>query len=216
MKKIITMTAILFLAVASTQAQDTKANHQKDHQRHGKMMEKHKGQKMDQLNLTDAQKQQMKANQENYKKQLAELKKNDNITVKEYRSQMETLKKQQRQKMQNLLTTEQKSQLEKNRQQRAAQYGAMAKQRNDQMKTQLGLTDEQAKKLADIRKDNAEKMRSIHENTTLDHAAKQEQMKALKEQQKEATKSILTPEQLQKMKDQKKDHKNKKDPKKNK
>jgi Spy/CpxP family protein refolding chaperone len=216
MKKIITITAILFLAVAATQAQDVKTNHEKDHQRHGKTMEKHKGQKMDQLNLTDAQKQQMKANKEHYKKQLAELKKNDNITVKEYRSQMETLKKQQRQEMQNLLTSEQKSQLEKNRQQRAAQYSAMAKQRNDQMKAQLGLTNEQAKKLADIRKDNAEKMRSIRENTTLDRTAKQEQMKALKEQQKEATKSILTPDQLQKMKDQKKVHKNKRGPKKNK
>ena len=61
-----------------------------------------RGMDMKQLNLTEAQKEQFKAQKESFRKQMEELKKNDNITVKEWRSRMEALRKDQKTKIQKI------------------------------------------------------------------------------------------------------------------
>ena len=68
---------------------------------------------MKQLNLTETQKEQFKKEKENFRKQMEELKKNENITVKEWKSRMETLRKSHKTNMDGILTTEQKGQMEK-------------------------------------------------------------------------------------------------------
>ena len=99
MKKIILSALILSMAVA-VQAQD------KDHRRGGKRG--HHGQVMEKLNLSEEQKAKFKAENEAFRNQVADLKKNENITVTEFKSKMETIRKDHKSYTQNILTAEQK------------------------------------------------------------------------------------------------------------
>ena len=157
-----------------------------------------KGMDMNQLNLTDAQKEQFKTQKESFRKQMEELKKNDNITVKEWRSRMENLKKEQKTKMQSILTSDQKAQIEKMKAERKAMNEIDAKARMEKMKLRLGLTDEQAAKLKKNRTEMMEKMKALKENDKMDADKKKEQMHDLMKKQKEQMKSILTEEQMKK------------------
>ena len=78
------------------------------------------------------------------------------------------------------------------------------------MKKELNLTDEQSAKLDESRKKLAEKMKVIHEDKSLTEAQVKEKSGALRKQQKEYMKSILTEEQLMKMKEGRKHHDSKK------
>ncbi len=157
------------------------------------------GMEMKQLNLTDAQKEQFKAQKESFRKQMEELKKNDNITVKEWKSRMEALRKDQRSKMQAILTPGQKAQMEKMRTEHKAMQEVDAKARMEKMKIHLGLTDEQAAKISKNRSETMEKMKALRENDKIDADKKKEQMKELMKKQKEQMKSILTEEQMKKL-----------------
>ena len=117
---------------------------------------KHHGQQdvMEQLNLTDNQKTELKAIREDYHQQMADLKKNEDITVREWKTKMETIRKDHRDKMQNLLTDDQKASMKK---MMADRKGDRKKhffghhggrkghhgQRLEKMKKELGLTDDQ-------------------------------------------------------------------------
>jgi Spy/CpxP family protein refolding chaperone len=95
--------------------------------KHHEMKRHHHGEVFKNLNLTEEQKTKFKALNEEHRKQMAELKKNDQITVKEWRAKREALKKDHREKIQSLLTPEQKSQLEKSRQERRAKMQERSK-----------------------------------------------------------------------------------------
>jgi hypothetical protein len=165
--------------------------HHDDRQMHGMDMK--------QLNLTQAQKEQFKAQKENFRKQMEELKKNDNITVKEWRNRMEALRKDQKTKMQGILTAEQKAQIEKMKAEHKAMMEIDAKARMEKMKLHLGLTDDQAAKINKNRTEMMEKMKALREDDKMDKDKKKEQMKDLMKKQKEQMKSILTEEQMKKM-----------------
>ena len=72
--------------------------------------------------------------------------------------------------------------------------------RFDKMKSTLGLTDEQSKKLKESQAGLQDKIKSIRQNQSLSEEQKREQVKAIAKKQHEQLKSVLTPEQLQKMK----------------
>lgn len=74
----------------------------------------------------------------------------------------------------------------------------------DKMKAKLGLSDDQAAKIKANRAAFHEKKKAIKENKSLSESQKKEQIKALAQQKKESMKSILTPEQQEKMKKAKK------------
>lgn len=65
------------------------------------------------LNLTEEQKAKFKTQNESFRKKMAEAKKNENITVKEWKANMENLRKEHKENTQKILTTDQKAQLEK-------------------------------------------------------------------------------------------------------
>ena len=182
------------MAVATVQAQDIK------HRRHGKH---HQGMDMQKLNLTDDQKGKLKSIHEDFRNQMTELKKNDNITVKEWKTRMENLRNDHKTKMQGLLTNDQKAQVEKMKTERKAMHETNAKARMEKMKIKLGLNDDQVAKMKTNRTEMAEKMKAIRENKSLDEAKKKEQMKDLMKKNKEKMKSILTEEQLKKLQERK-------------
>jgi Spy/CpxP family protein refolding chaperone len=159
------------------------------------------GMMLQKLNLSEDQKAQFKSQHEAFRKQMEELKKNDNITVKEWRSKMENLRKDNKEKLQGILTSDQKAQMEKMKQEGKAKQEEMMKKRVEMMKTRLGLTDEQSAKLQKNHKDLEQQMRSIHENKSLTDDQRKEQMKNLMQKNKESLKSILTEEQLKKLKE---------------
>jgi Spy/CpxP family protein refolding chaperone len=200
MKKIILSVLVAAAVVTTSMAQDIPERKRPGHEMKRKH---HRGDEFKKLNLSEDQKAQFKALNEENRKQMAELKKNDNITVKEWNSKKEALRKDHREKMQTLLTTEQKAQLEKSKMDRKEKMGERSTARMDKMKTSLGLSDDQSAKLKSNRTAMQEKMKSIRENKSLDDQAKKEQVKELMKKQKEDMRSILTEEQLKKLDEQK-------------
>ena len=71
--------------------------------------------------------------------------------------------------------------------------------RRDMMK-ELNLSKEQRKQLKEIRQSNQSAKAAIENNTGLSAEQKQKELKALRRQQLEKMKAILTPEQLEKFK----------------
>lgn len=201
MKKIILSALVLSLAFAVKAQEIPERKAERPMMMHGKHKGHHSraGMEMQKLNLTDAQKEQFKTQRESYRKQMEELKKNDNITVKEWKSRMETLRKDQKTKMQSILTSDQKAQLEKTKAEHKAMNEIDSKARMEKMKLRLGLTDDQVGKMTKNRTEMAEKMKALRENDKMDADKKKEQMRELMKKQKEQLKSILTEEQMKKL-----------------
>ncbi len=161
--------------------------------------ERHKAMKA--LNLTDAQKEQLKSEKEAFHKKMEAHKKNENITVKEWKAKRESLVKEHKANVEKVFTPEQKAKLENLKKEGQAKHEGMMKERAEKMKVHLGLTDEQSAKLEKSRKEMGDKLRTIRENKSLTEEQKREQMRELGKKQKEEMKSILTKEQLEKMKE---------------
>jgi Spy/CpxP family protein refolding chaperone len=155
------------------------------------------------LNLTENQKAQLKTQRESMRKQMDELKKNDNITVKEWKAKREAIQKENKDKMTSILTNEQKAQLEKMKTDNDQKRQGMMMKRNDRMKERLNLTSEQSAKMEKSRADVMAKSKAIRENKSLTDEQKRTQLKELHTQQQENMKSILTEEQLKKLKESK-------------
>jgi len=201
MKKII-LSVLVLSTVLAVKAQEIPERKSEKPQ----MMERkkhHEGMDMKNLNLTEEQKAKVKAQNETFHKKMEELKKNDGITVKDWKAKAETLRNEHKAAMAGILTAEQKAQIEKNKTDGKAKFAEMEKKRGERMKVELGLSDEQSKKLEANRKEIGDKMKSIREDKSLSEDQKKEQMKEVMKKQKENMKSVLTEEQLKKLKESK-------------
>jgi Spy/CpxP family protein refolding chaperone len=199
MKKIVLTLLVAAFGVVAVQAQDIpgRKNDFKPHEKH----RGHDRKGLAELNLSEDQKAKFQALNKEHREKMETLKKQDNITVKESREKMESLRKEHHEKMQSILTTDQKTQMQKQRDEQKARFKERGENRGQRMKTELNLTADQSAKLDASRKAMSEKMRSIREDKALTDEQKKEKSKELMKQQKESLKSILTEEQLQKMKD---------------
>ncbi|MBI5856286.1 MAG: hypothetical protein HZB42_01445 [Sphingobacteriales bacterium] len=204
MKKIILSALVLSLAVAvkAQEIPERKMQRPMMHQGH-KGPQHGPGLAMQKLNLTEEQKAKFKAQHENFRKQMEELKKNEDITVKEWKSRMKALHQENKEKLQGILTADQKAQIEKMKSEHKAMQEVDARARLEKMKIHLGLSDDQAAKIDKNRKEMAEKMKALHEDAKMDMEKKKEKMKELMKEQKEKMKSILTEEQMKKMQEHK-------------
>ena len=196
MKKIVALMTALTGLIFCANAQNISKMKTQHHNNNAMMLKE--------LNLSSAQKEQMKANQESYKKQLQELNKKEDITVKEARDRKEALHKEQKEKMMNLLTADQKKKLVQIKKDREARHETEAAKRLDKMKTNLNLSDEQVNKINAATQTTHTQLRTIKENDQLSRIQKKEQLLALKEQNKNSLKTILTPEQFNKFEEMKK------------
>ena len=189
MKKIAAFMLAFASFIFSASAQEQRKI--KHHQHH-----RANGIKMKELTLTQSQ---IKASHDGYKKQLMELNKNEGITVKEAMDKKEALRKEHKDKMMALLTPEQKDKLIQLKKDRAVKHEAMAAKRLDKMKATLNLSDAQVAKIKAAKETTHAQLKAIKENEQLSRTEKKEQLMALKEQNKNSFKNILTPEQLSKM-----------------
>ncbi len=203
MKKIIALSLAFALAGFSLSAQQTREV--KSRQKASSM---HHGQKKDMmkdLNLSDAQKTQMKANREANKAKMEALKKQDNLTVKEMRERKMALMQEQKAQMESILTAEQKATIASRKTSMDSKRKNMEGQRGEAMKDKLGLSNEQAAKLKAQNEINKEKIKAIQANQSLSMEQKKAQMKAVRDAAKTERQSILTAEQLKKMEQMDKD-----------
>lgn len=200
MKKII-FSALIAVAVAgSASAQDQQPR------REG--FGRHQHGMMQQLNLTDEQKAEMKTINEDFKKQFTDLQKNEDITVKEWKSRMKSIREDHKNKVQQVLTAEQKASLEKIRQDRKGKMHKRGRHSMDSLKKELNLSAEQESALKQQRTDMMQKIKAIKEDKSLSDEQKKAEMKKFREQQHQSLKSILTEEQINKLQ-QKKSHRQK-------
>jgi len=172
----------------------------------GKHQHHQKGMMAKELNFTDAQKTQAKAINEDARKKMQELNKNESITVKEMRDRKAAIQKERKTKMDGLLTAEQKTKQIQLRAEHKAKKEAQYARHLDKMKTNLNLTDEQVAKLKAQRAANHAKAEKIKNNESLSREQKKAQMIALKAEAKEQNGKIFTPEQLKKKEEMKKAH----------
>jgi Spy/CpxP family protein refolding chaperone len=205
MKKLFIGMAALLLCAGAASAQD--GNRQDDqqapaqrgfHGRHGH--ERGDGQMLaKKLHFTDQQKQQLKELNQQFRSKLADLKKNEDITVREFKSRMAAIHKDHQQQMQSILTPDQKAQLDKMKTDRREMAHVNANARAEKMKIKLGLSDDQASKLKDMREGTMAKMKQIRQDPSLAPEQKKAQIMAVVKEQREQLKSVLTPGQLKQM-----------------
>jgi len=166
---------------------------------------------MEKLNLTDAQKQQMKSINEDFKTRMQALNKNDNMMVKDFKAQRESLMQERKNKISAILTPEQKTQFEQFRKNgeggnRDGKGFGMNRNgdRMDHMKTYLGLTDDQVAKIKAGSESFKQRGKAIHENQSLSADQKKEQFETLRKEREANFKSYLTAEQITKLDQMKK------------
>jgi Spy/CpxP family protein refolding chaperone len=180
---------------ASGRQHDTYMHHKKPgygmHTHHHRNM-------MMKLNLTDAQKQQVKDLNTDYRNQLKDLEKSETITLKDYCAKKASLEQERKSKFQSILTSDQKSKIAQARKERSEKMKVMSEKRLEKMKTDLNLTDEQVAKIKEQRNNSIEQAKAIRQNPSLTQEQKKEQFISLMKSRKESMNSILTPEQIKK------------------
>ncbi len=200
MKKVTAGVVLMMFLAFGASAQEKQKSH------HGGYKAKHHRQHITKdLNLSEDQKQKMKTAKETYRKQMSELNKNENITVKEMRDRKASLAKEHRSAIEGLLTQEQKNQIQEQRNKSIEKRKEMQAKRTEKIKKDLALTDDQSSKLKSLNESYRSKFESLRKDESLDRTAKKEQFKPLHQQRKEEMKNVLTQEQIQKMDAMKKD-----------
>ncbi len=163
----------------------------------------HKGMMFQKLNLSDAQKDQMKNLNNDFKTKMEALKKNDQMTMGDFKTQREALAKEHKSQMLAILTPDQKNQLEQLKKDEKANREQKGEKRFEKMQSELSLTPDQVSKLKSNHENLKSQMDAIKNNSSLSEEQKHEQMKALHQQSKDYMKSILTADQLKKLEERK-------------
>ena len=198
MKKVLLPLIALFTLTYTAGAQNKMGKKDHHHQQH------QKGMMAKQLNFSEEQKTRAKAINEDSRKKMLELNKNENITVKEQRDRKAAIMKERKAKMGGLLTAEQKTKQTQLKAKHKAKKEAGYVRHMDKMKTNLNLTDDQVTKLKAQHSTMQAKAEKIKTNKSLSREQKKEQMMALKAEAKEQHNKIFTPEQLKKKEEMKK------------
>ena len=200
MKKLSAGLVLMMLLAFGASAQEKQKGH------HGKHKARHHREYVTKdLNLSDVQKQQMKEATENHRKQMAELKKNESITVKEMRDRKAALAREHKAAIDGIMTQDQKNKIQDQKNKSIEKRREMQVKRAEKMKKDLALTDVQSAKLKSVNESYKSKFESLKSDQSLDRTAKKQQFETLKNQRKEEIKNVLTEKQIQKLGEMKKD-----------
>ena len=207
MKRIITSALVIMLAIGAAQAQTTTDKHQGHKKEHK--------QALADLNLSADQKARLQSIREDFKKQSADLKNNTSLSAEQKQARRKELHQQFRSQSEAIFTPAQKDQMAKKRgewkeknkdgkkewkkdgQAKAGKGNRM--QKGQGFQKELGLTVDQQKKMEQMRTDFRNKFSTMRSDNSLTDEQKKAKMQEMRKQQKEQMKSILTPEQIQKM-----------------
>ena len=148
------------------------------------------------VHYTPEQRKQLLAINEDYRRKSADLYKNDNLTLREYKAGLVTLQKDKKAKLQSLLTPEQKNRIAEFKKKRQEDNQVRAAARLERMRIRLNLTDQQTASIKSQEQHFSTQIQSIRENDNLLAYQKKEQIKALAEKHRDELKSLLSPDQL--------------------
>ena len=212
MKKILTLSLAFSALVFSAHAQEQREM-KKDKiktERHERRMGEKK-EMMQDLNLSEAQKTQLKFSRDEFKAKMDQLK-SENLTEAQRSERRKALMTEQKAKMESILSAQQKERLIANRR-NLSQKGLMDKkkmhgEKKTMLKEKLSLSDDQSAKLKAQHEVVKQRKLAIKNDNTLSDDAKKARMKDLKKETHEQRNMVLTSAQIEKMKEFKKEHKN--------
>ena len=216
MKKILIGALALVMTAGAAQAQSKDTT--KHHGKHGKEMMAKK------LNLTEDQQARLKTIHQEQRKEMQSVK-SGSLSTEQQKAKRQELHKKYSEKIQSVYTAEQKAQLDKMK----ADWKAKAREGNKDFKKgrkhgkggkdfkdkaagfqkELNLTEQQKASMAKLRTESKTKLEALRSDKTLTEDQKKEKVKSIMKEQRGQMKSILTPEQLEKMKSFKKERKSK-------
>jgi Spy/CpxP family protein refolding chaperone len=215
MKRIITSAFVIMLTIGAAQAQTTPDKHKGHKKEHNKAF--------DDLNLSADQKARLQSIRENFKNQSQELKSNSSLSAEQKQARRKELHQQFRSQIESVLTLAQKEQMKKNKSEwkekrkeakkdfkkgdRSKNAQGRGLKRGQDAQKELGLTADQQQKMQQLRSDFRNKFSSLRSDNSLTQEQKKTKMQELMKQQNDAMKSILTPEQVEKMQSQRKQRK---------
>ena len=142
---------------------------------------------LDKLNLSDAQKTQLKSLRDQQHQQLQALRQDQSLAPDQRRAQAQKIHQQFRSQMQGMLTPDQQAQL---KQMRGRRGGPLAR---------LNLTADQRAKLQPIMQQQRQQAQAIRNDSSLTHQQKQEKIRSLRQGTMSQMQGILTPEQQQQL-----------------
>jgi hypothetical protein len=202
--------AVTFSATAQGNKKNRKEasntrNEKMEHARFG-----HDKLKTNKLDLTADQKMRMKSLNENFKDKLKELNKNENLTVKEQRERREAIINEHRSSVDAILTPEQRKELDAEKKNFDKANKGQRGERLENLEARLDLSDNQGQKIKAVNQDFRTKMQAIKKDDKLTDAQKKEQVETLQKQHNESIKAVLTEEQKNKLEDQRRNGKGRK------
>ena len=152
------------------------------------------------MHYSPEQRKQSHAINEDFRKKSKDLFNNDNLTLGGYKSQLLALQKDRKSKLKALLTVQQKESM--NRWKKQASENAQVRDAAmlERMRLRLQLSEAQTASIKNQRSGFRTQIQAIHENEDLLPYQKMEQIRAMKDKEKESIKSVLTPEQYSQLK----------------
>lgn len=202
MKRIISSALVILLTIGAAQAQTAEGRPKIPNRE-----QKAKG--FDQLNLTADQKTRMQALREDFKKGMADLKSNQQLSEEERKTRRKALHDQFRSQSEAVLTPAQKDQLSKMKTERREAgrntkanrdgRGRLANRGLNSLPKELNLTTEQQSRISNLRFEFRSKFETLRKDNALSQDSKREKMRELTKQQFDQMKSVLTADQIQKL-----------------
>lgn len=157
------------------------------------------------LDLTDDQKAQIKTLNQNFRQQMQDLNKNKSITADELKEKRHSIVKEHKEKIKAILTPGQRKEAKEMKDDFAKEgENKMEGKRFEEMTKDLNLTPEQSTKMKDLNTALTNNIQSIRQNTSLDREEKKEQMKSLMRKHKDDMETLLTNEQKEQLKNNRK------------
>ncbi len=163
--------------------------------------------KIAELNLTNEQKEKIKAEKEVLKKKLEELRGNTGMSAEDMKNNRVEIMKTHKEAMKAILTPEQQDQVKEMKKEmkveggkvRGEGKGQKMKDNFEEIKQDLNLSADQSAKMKTLNEELKTNMLKIRDNTSLTREQKKEQVKALMSSHKTSVDAILTAEQKTKL-----------------
>ncbi|MEP6617493.1 MAG: hypothetical protein ABJA57_12975 [Ginsengibacter sp.] len=212
MKKIllglIAIASITLSANAQVQREQTDkidhsmGDHGKGGRGHGGHMD---GRMYKDLNLSDAQKQQMKSINGDFKSKMDDLNKHDNLSVKDFRAQRESLENAKKAQFESILTADQKNKLATLKNERGDKGNMTGRggEQMEKMQSQLGLSNDQVARMKAERESFKTKAELIKNNSSLSNDQKKTQFLQLRKEREQNFKTFLNADQMKKFEEMK-------------
>ena len=153
------------------------------------------------LNLTDDQKSRIQGFLEEQRTQRQALRNDAALSREQKQEKMREIQQQTRDNIRSVLSVEQQMKIEDLRKQAQDRRQERANRVLDRLAERLALTDSQKETIRSYRQAEAEQLQALRDNSSLTPEQKREQFQTIRQHTQEQVRSVLTPDQQQKLDD---------------